>query len=205
MHTTTKHTIVGAVVALLLTGGLAGCASETSANSLLPGLTSSTSDAAPEDSDHEITASPAATTEPIAGDLDGDGKLSAWETDQLGPSYITIDGLELFLARDQPLPDVVLAEVTDKLTQIPPFSGMGDGARFSDSIYAEIDIQEARTGKKIIPISYGAVDHDGTRGWVIGSPAPSSDGGFESAVAAVASATAWAAGKSNYYVIIVVG
>jgi hypothetical protein len=195
MNTTIKRTIFGAVVALMLTGGLAGCASTTSANSLLSGLASSSSEATP-----EVTAPP----EPIAGDLDGDGKLTAWESDQLARStYTLVDGTVITLpSLDEPLPSVITDEITARIKAVAGRLDINGPAQREAlaAAFQIIDEESARLGRVIVPIGYTQAKV-GHAQWCVGDPAYA--GCSDDKAAAMAMAVDWIKGQSKYVALFI--
>jgi hypothetical protein len=152
----------------------------------LTGCASVVNDAAP-----AITPKPVVTVEqvaePIEGDTDGDGALSAWESEQLAKSYYTLpDGTKVKIPKDEPLPQGVLDAVEANIA--PSAAALAGGTEYTvaDLQTAYLDAlkaEGAKTGRTIIGIFYGW-DY-GTRAWVSSKPYINQYGSKEEAIASV--------------------
>ena len=144
----------------------------------------------------------AAPVEPIEGDLDGDGKLSVWEGEQLAKSYYTLpDGTKVKIPKDEPLPQVVLDAVK---TNIAPSGAAMSGATeytaasFEAAYLDALKAESAKTGRTIIGIFYGW-DYDG-RAWVSSKPYIKQ---YSSKEEAIASIEAYIDGRSGQLAFVV--
>jgi hypothetical protein len=144
-----RRTILTASSALALAALLTGC---SLAAGDLAGLVPSGAPA----------ASDAATPTAIPGDRDGNGKLSAFETEQLAKNapkdYTMPDGSVVTIDPTQPLPEPVVAVLTAQATtlaeQIVDYLGADSKERGASSlkIFAYVNEQAEATGKKIVAI-----------------------------------------------------
>ena len=135
---------------------------------------------------------------PLEGDLDGDGKLSAWEKEQLAKtSYTLPDGTEVPISKDEPLPPEVVEAVEAAVAPSANFITEGDTSTITEREGAYLDSlrdQSAKLGRTVIGIM------PGFGVWASSSPYAHQYDTREEAIAAV---TAFI-GDSDQYVYIVI-
>lgn len=170
-------TIGSALISAALAASLlASCAPQTSTPSTAPNAVELAESSAP-------TPSP----EPLMGDLDGDGKLSVWEGEQLAKSVYTLpDGTTVPIPKGEPLPQVVLDAV--KANIAPSAAAISGGTEYTvadfEAAYLDaLKAESAKTGRTIIGIFYGW-DYSG-RAWVSSKPYVKQYGSKEEAIASV--------------------
>lgn len=181
MNTTTKTT--GAAVVLIAALLLTGCSSAD--------VVSGSSKAA------EPGATAAATPEPIAGDLDGDGKVTEREKELLAKqSYTLLDGTVVPTPKQgEPIPEAIIANIQAQAA--PDVAGIEDSSWASmEAFETLLEAEDKRLGRKIIPV---VQDYEGN--WGSGRPGIDVAGPADKETV-VAAANALAASNDRYVVIV---
>jgi hypothetical protein len=170
----------------------------------LTGCASAVNEAAP-----AIAPEPVFTVEqvvePIEGDTDGDGKLSAWESEQLMKSvYILPDGSAVPIPKDQPLPQAVVDAVEAVVSPPAQYLASGDAYTVAEREVAYWDAvqeQSRMVNRTIITVMYGFGDH-GARMWVASDPMTQHT--FDSKEEAIAAVNTYIGSSTDKYVLIVI-
>lgn len=142
----TIHRMTTACLTLALVVTLTGCAATTTSFDNAFSLGPAT----------RTTATPTATPKPVAGDTDGDGKVSAFEKQVLDASapkaYRMPDGSTVRIDPAQPLPAAVVKVIAAKA--LPLVRTMQDGGeprqRGLLSLMAQADAALAESGRGVI-------------------------------------------------------
>ena len=185
------NTLTALAVAATLTVGLAACAPQTAP--------------APVPVNTEKPAATEPAVEPITGDIDGDGKLSGWEREQLARANYTMpDGTAVPITRDGPLPaaveSVIKQEMAAKVdrsdTSYEAWVAAGFAAR------AVLEAESAKISRTIVPVQYV---YDGMKEgfvWAVGGPAAGVAGQSETKEGAIALADGWVGANTEKFVVI---
>jgi hypothetical protein len=192
-----RYRKMGALLAAVLVSGvLMGCTQPATPNSEPSGEPA-----------ESVSAQSSETTEPIPGDLDGNGHLDGWEKEQLARGqYVLPDGSAVAIVPDQPLPASVVQAVQQQLTPLSKSVSSSSGQAQldnEDAFIAAIKAEEGKINRQIVPVTYARVS-SGRMGWAVGQPAPVVAAGFGSQAAAVAYATQWVNGDQKYVVMVFV-
>ncbi|WP_382303943.1 hypothetical protein [Herbiconiux sp. UC225_62] len=190
---------VGTLTVLVAAIGLSGCVSGDGA---LP---------TPRESSHDVGQTrPPSTPDAakIPGDVDGDGKLSGWEKEQLvAASYTTASGEIVPLPADGPLPAPVIADIqassggTIVASGQAPSNAEDAGAKgqaFLDTVAAI----EAKIGRKVVTVAYVYDGNSGGNAWCVGGMEAAGVGCFGDQQSAIDAANAWVGGRTSVYAVI---
>ena len=193
MKTGTRTAIAATALAVAL--ALTGCTTTGG----VPGPAPTATTSAP--------ATPKATKAPLAGDLDGDGRLSGWESDQLARGTYTLpNGTKVPVPTDAALPATVVEAVRSAVLSAigPPVRGDGLAtAPRSFALKAAVEAQSALINRTIIPVSYGWAGDTGRYEFGIGGEAGGSFHTSPSEAVSVANANQWVGDQTEKYVVIV--
>ena len=194
MKTSTRTAIAATALAVAL--AITGCT--TTGGVPAPAPTVATS----------APATPVATKAPIAGDLDGDGKLSGWERDQLARGTYTLpNGSKVAVPTDAPLPAIVVEVVQSAvLTAIgPPVRGGALKATATRlfALKAAVAEQSALINRTIIPVVYTWAGDTGRYEFGIGGEAGGLFHTSPDEAVSVANANQWVGNQTDKYVVIV--
>ena len=193
MKTSTKFT--GLATALAVTLALTGCVG--------------TGGTTPPDATHATTApaTPKATEAPIPGDLDGDGKLSGWERDQLARSTYTLpDESKVAVPTNAPLPALVVEAVQNAVRSAAGPLVRGDAiatAPRTFALFEAVDAQSALINRTIIPVVYTWAGDTGRYEFGIGGEASGLFHTSPDEAVSVANANSWVGDQTEKYVVIV--
>ena len=193
MNTGTKTAIAATTLAVAL--AITGCT--TTGGVPAPAPTATTS----------APATPKATPVPIPGDLDGDGKLSGWERDNLARGTYTLPGgTKVPIPTDAPLPATVVEAVQSAVLNAigPPVRGDGLAtAPWEFALITAVKAQSALINRTIIPVSYLWAGDTARYEFGVGGEASGSFHSSPSEDVSVANANAWVGDQTEKYVVIV--
>lgn len=191
MTTSTSALIGFAVIAALITG----CTATATAHDTNPLVSTKTVATAP---------ATAAVAAPLAGDINGDGKLDGWEREHLvAPTYTLKDGTKVVLpALGKPLPAVIVKAVQAHVVELGSLNTTSAESMdvISNARADAIDAESKRIRRSIIPATYAYDGMAGYARWCVAGAA-SNLGCFAHESEAMGAINAWIGGQSQYVAI----
>jgi len=174
------------------------------------GLTGCTSTPAPSPTTDDGKPIPTLTVTPTLtpGDLDNDGQVSAWESEQLTKTTYTLsDGKSVDVDPDEKLPKKVKKDIEEKVSDAvgksPNLKSDLEGASdWQFELYDRLAEQEKLTGRTMIPVTYGYDGAANANRWCVGDPAAA--GCFSSKASAVRAADAWVGDRVGKFAVLVI-